>query len=378
MKYHPASDSASLTFLCYGMRFHIVVARSNLCSDPGLNGDFWGLTVELDPERMYRAFSPDDEDEDGGGGGGGGDEDPREKLAFWIAGLCREQLRDLSERTVKIRPINSLHEYLNIETLVVVLHARNGGVDGDSYWAGEDIMREITPRAALPLSLPVSLLSRLGFGFGFGIGIGIGTWLWLGLGLGLPLLRTWEVFFADSVVEDEDGLPWRANKVLTASGGLRFFKPTFDGRDAELEISTLLKIRNLEGRSIRVPGIQELVQADENIHPNTLCISGILLEYVEHRGALSDFDLRDFSKDVRRRWMRELEDGIMCLHAAGIVWGDAQPKNILVDNEDNLWLIGFSGDSDGWVDEDKVRTVEGDVQALNKMLECFEPRKKDS
>ncbi|CAG8980096.1 hypothetical protein HYALB_00012562 [Hymenoscyphus albidus] len=68
------------------------------------------------------------------------------------------------------------------------------------------------------------------------------------------------------------------------------------------------------------------------------------------------------------RWASELDDCITKLHNAGIVWGDASPHNILVNNEGNIWLIDFGGSyTPGWVDKEKCETVEGDLQGIERI-----------
>jgi tRNA A-37 threonylcarbamoyl transferase component Bud32 len=58
------------------------------------------------------------------------------------------------------------------------------------------------------------------------------------------------------------------------------------------------------------------------------------------------------------------------LHRVGAVWGDAKTDNILIDKDSNAWVIDFEGGyTEGWVDEDKAGTEEGDLQGLGKILD---------
>jgi len=58
------------------------------------------------------------------------------------------------------------------------------------------------------------------------------------------------------------------------------------------------------------------------------------------------------------------------LHRVGAVWGDAKTDNILIDKDSNAWVIDFEGGyTEGWVDEDRAGTKEGDLQGLGKILD---------
>ncbi|KAI0429809.1 hypothetical protein F5Y09DRAFT_249046 [Xylaria sp. FL1042] len=96
---------------------------------------------------------------------------------------------------------------------------------------------------------------------------------------------------------------------------------------------------------------------------------GILLPYVENKGTLNFMALwSDITENRRLRWADELEGLIRTLHSARLVWGDAKPHNVLVDTMDNLWLIDFGGSfTQGWVDEEKRDTAEGDLQGLERI-----------
>ncbi|OBT38930.1 hypothetical protein VE00_10562 [Pseudogymnoascus sp. WSF 3629] len=98
---------------------------------------------------------------------------------------------------------------------------------------------------------------------------------------------------------------------------------------------------------------------------------GLLLTYIENKGTLEDLaPWSDCTNEDRFRWSAQIRESVKCLHAAGVVWGDAKPDNVLVDNEDNACLIDFGGSfTPGWVDADKRETVEGDWQGVQRINE---------
>jgi hypothetical protein len=53
-----------------------------------------------------------------------------------------------------------------------------------------------------------------------------------------------------------------------------------------------------------------------------------------------------------------------------VVWGDAKTANILIDKHSNAWITDFGGGlTRGCRDDELVETKEGDLQALEKILE---------
>lgn len=95
-------------------------------------------------------------------------------------------------------------------------------------------------------------------------------------------------------------------------------------------------------------------------------VGGLLLTYVNEGwdGVLST---RAWGSPpaMRRRWADQVREAVAALHEAGVVWGDAKPDNVMVDGDDNAWLIDLGGGyTEGWVDNDKAGTKEGDLQGV--------------
>jgi serine/threonine protein kinase len=72
----------------------------------------------------------------------------------------------------------------------------------------------------------------------------------------------------------------------------------------------------------------------------------------------------------REKWAAQIKDTLTKLHGRGVVWGDAKDSNVLIDHKDNAILIDFEGGTtQGWVDREKARTVEGDNQGLERLMD---------
>lgn len=99
----------------------------------------------------------------------------------------------------------------------------------------------------------------------------------------------------------------------------------------------------------------------------------LLLTYVERQGTLKGVILDKPEAALRKKWVFDVECMLKLLHEADIVWGDVKADNILIDKADEAWMIDFGGSyTFGWVDEDKVNTIEGDLQGLQRIKEYLQ------
>jgi hypothetical protein len=56
-----------------------------------------------------------------------------------------------------------------------------------------------------------------------------------------------------------------------------------------------------------------------------------------------------------------------------VVWGNVCPRNMLLDSESNLWVIGFSGSRTlGYVSLELMGTKEGDLMGLEMIRQYLQ------
>ncbi|KAF3072987.1 hypothetical protein CFAM422_004911 [Trichoderma lentiforme] len=160
-------------------------------------------------------------------------------------------------------------------------------------------------------------------------------------------------------------------KVFLKDGTAAYLKLIDPGDKSILlhEIETYRKIHDVHlGKTLRISRLIGLVQA---IDDEDVVIYGLLLTYLDcgHMTLLCAVQL-ETPTNLRTRWATQVSDTLARLHDAGIVWGDAKADNILVDQHDNAWIIDFGrGYTEGWVEPGLAGTREGDLQALDRIIE---------
>ncbi|KAK3329170.1 hypothetical protein B0H66DRAFT_466373 [Apodospora peruviana] len=102
-------------------------------------------------------------------------------------------------------------------------------------------------------------------------------------------------------------------------------------------------------------------------------LMGLLLHLIDTETPLSCAVGPDTPQTAKDRWSRQIRTTVAAFHEAGIVWGDAHPGNILIDDHLDAWIVDFGGGwTEGWVDRDKAETREGDLQGIERILEFIQ------
>lgn len=144
------------------------------------------------------------------------------------------------------------------------------------------------------------------------------------------------------------------------------FKPALaehEQRAFKRELNALLDIKSkFPDDDLRVSKIAGVVTWADG-----LSVAGLVVEYIDGDRTLGD--VRDNTpKEDREKWARQVRETVERLHEADIVWGDIHEGNVLIDNNDDAWVIDFGGSYvSGWIDGDKAETKEGDMQGLSRL-----------
>ncbi|KAI1037610.1 hypothetical protein LB503_009448 [Fusarium chuoi] len=161
---------------------------------------------------------------------------------------------------------------------------------------------------------------------------------------------------------------YRPSKVLLKDGKSAFFKPMRHG-DEKSFINELDRYKSIHDahldESLRISRLIGLARDD------TGRVFGLLLTYIDcgHR-TLRCAAKPGMSRELKQTWAQQVNDTLQQLHIADLIWVDAKPDNVLVDQKNDAWLIDFGGGyTNGWVPKELSGTVEGDLQGLRKINE---------
>ncbi|KAI0502853.1 hypothetical protein F5B22DRAFT_631660 [Xylaria bambusicola] len=137
--------------------------------------------------------------------------------------------------------------------------------------------------------------------------------------------------------------------------------------EMEKEMADLYDLRqaSIQGHTlIRVPPLLGYVK-----HPEAGCVIGFVREWIPGV-PLRDIRIATTPESQRHKWASQIADTVKQLHDIEVVWGDGKPDNVIIDENDNAWLIDFGGGwTRGWVPEELVETIEGDDHAVKKIME---------
>ncbi|OJK02515.1 hypothetical protein ASPACDRAFT_58823 [Aspergillus aculeatus ATCC 16872] len=121
----------------------------------------------------------------------------------------------------------------------------------------------------------------------------------------------------------------------------------------------------LEGCSLRAPKLAAFIGLESQC-------PGILVSFIPHETTL--WDVRDNMQTtdlaVRHKWFDQIHETVMALHQRGMTWGDVKPDNVLIDSNQDAWIIDLEGGfTKGYVPLELKGTVAGDLVGLKAIRE---------
>ncbi|KAM3511228.1 hypothetical protein MY11210_005097 [Beauveria gryllotalpidicola] len=162
-------------------------------------------------------------------------------------------------------------------------------------------------------------------------------------------------------------------KVMLPDGTPAFFKLMRRGDEAILkrELASYDRLRASQlPSSVRVARLLGLVCNSNNLRS----VFGLLLTYIDFRTTSLTSAVESGAQGrFRRRWSEQVMRIVHNLHQNGLVWGGASPNNVIIDANHNAWLVGLGGGHwGGWVPQELVGTIDGDLVALKKIVDYTE------
>ena len=83
--------------------------------------------------------------------------------------------------------------------------------------------------------------------------------------------------------------------------------------------------------------------------------------------------MRDIPQARRQKWARQLRDSLRIMHAEGIYWGDVKPDNLVIDEDDDIWILDMGGScTKRWVSEHLKDSIVGDREGYARICQYLE------
>jgi len=168
--------------------------------------------------------------------------------------------------------------------------------------------------------------------------------------------------------DNSAALPPSPRKVQIKECGACFFKQMLAGdiSMAVTELATYAKMRAAElDEDVRVSRLLGIVEDQQSSR-----IVGLLLSYIGCENKTLSCAAYASDHTTHNKWLKQMTHSLKKLHAHQIVWGDAKPDNVLIDEHDDAYLVDFGGGyTNGWVDKELMNTQDGDLQGLRRMAE---------
>ncbi|UPK95780.1 hypothetical protein LCI18_006715 [Fusarium solani-melongenae] len=114
--------------------------------------------------------------------------------------------------------------------------------------------------------------------------------------------------------------------------------------DLDKEVETHHKIHQAcikAGIQIRIPQLRGFI-----VHAELGAVIGFLRDFVEpgpYGGTLSEIRLNNVPEKLRQKWLLQISETMRFLHSFGFFWGDGKAANVVIDPNNDAWLIDLAG-----------------------------------
>lgn len=180
-----------------------------------------------------------------------------------------------------------------------------------------------------------------------------------------------------TIAEDPTRAPTTPQgEVLMADGTRKYFKHRWSYRQPDFarEVDCMARIEGakIRGGETRIPALVGIVvDKDQAI--------GFLMDLIPTSPQGLHLLSEGFWErpELHRKWEKQVTDMVEVLHEHGIVWGDVNPCNVVIDEELNAWIIDFGGMNNvEFIDDAKRETVEGDWQGVKYLFRKWLPSRR--
>jgi hypothetical protein len=151
-----------------------------------------------------------------------------------------------------------------------------------------------------------------------------------------------------------------------------FFKPCLRDRETEFarEVDMLARIgvARLHEQQINTACMAGVVTTEDGA-----AVLGVVLLWTRGAARLAA-ETAVARVEMHGQWREEVRGIIGVLHERGIVWGDLNPHNILIDDRLAPWVVDFGGECNlEFVDDENRETATGDWQGFHSAFDYWLP-----
>lgn len=269
----------------------------------------------------------------------------QEEVEEWATSICRPALLNVLEARKSSTAANNLHELLN----PVIINLQLKTVDG---------VVSVIRHDTLP---PWPATIDLGYPFGER--------------MKLVKNSKFPVHLASDVkIVERLALP----KVLI-DGKIVRCKLNKGGPSVKREHEAYQKLAAASFENLRVPAFLGYVEENDGN------VVGMLLQNINTNYPMLLEDMEGTqespangkhelpSLERRRKWASQIEETVHKLHEIHIIWGDVKPENVIVDVDDNAWIVDLGeGFTPPWKTPSERGTKAGDLNAVRLMARYLE------